>query len=192
MRRWLIRTILPLVFCSLPPIAAALIVAAMPAEARDFYAHRLTPLDMLMIGLGSTLFVIQMLLSWRGLQWRERGFDESVDPWLSHLAQAAEWFPLLGLIGTVAGIMQTFASFGASGEAVTQQMVIAKYAPAITATCSGLFMALLNILPTWVLMIGRDVILSLAGAPPAEQELAVPYSNSTAPPVPAPREPAKR
>ena len=82
--------------------------------------------------------------------------------WLAHLAQAAEWFPLLGLLGTVAGILQTFGSI--SGP-VTPQEIIRKYAPAITATGSGLFMALMNILPTWIVNAGRDLILLLAGGP---------------------------
>jgi hypothetical protein len=68
--------------------------------------------------------------------------------------------PLLGLLGTVAGILQTFSAI--SGP-VEPARVIALYAPAITATGSGLFMALLNILPTWIVMFGRDVLLSLGG-----------------------------
>ena len=84
------------------------------------------------------------------------------------MAQAAEWFPLLGLIVTVAAILQTFSSI-APGSQPTPQDIIKKYAPAITATGSGLFMALINILPTWVVAIGRDVIRSLGGyAPPPE------------------------
>ena len=35
----------------------------------------------------------------------------------------------------------------------------------ITATGSGLFMALMNILPTWIVNAGRDLILLLAGGP---------------------------
>ena len=82
------------------------------------------------------------------------------DPWLSRLAQSSEWFPLLGLIGTVAGILQTFSNI--SGE-TSQVRIIQLYAPAITATGSGLFMALINILPAWVVLIGRGLILSLGG-----------------------------
>ena len=39
-------------------------------------------------------------------------------------------------------------------------------APAITATGSGLFMALINILPAWIVLLGRDMILLVAGAQP--------------------------
>jgi hypothetical protein len=176
MRRWLIRNILPLVFCLLPPLAAVLIAASLPAVGRDFYVNHLTPLDLFMLVLGSALFLMQTVLAWRALQWRGRGFNETPDPWLTHMAQAAEWFPLLGLIGTVVGIMQTFAGFiGTETVVVTQQQVIAKFASAVTATCSGLFMALVNILPTWVVLMGRDLILGLAGdspsggAPPAKE-----------------------
>lgn len=45
---------------------------------------------------------------------------------------------------------------------MTPHDIIQRYAPAITATGSGLFMALLNILPTWVVTAGRQLILSLA------------------------------
>src|SRR5262249_18660293 len=75
-----------------------------------------------------------------------------------------EWFPLLGLIGTVAGILQTFSSI--EGPMPPEQ-IIRNYAPAITATGSGLFMALINILPTWVVMVGRDLIRTLGGDAPA-------------------------
>ena len=70
---------------------------------------------------------------------------------------------MLGLIGTVAGILQTFSQIAAK-ENIRTQEIIALYAPAITATGSGLFMALINILPTWVVLLGRDLILSLAGS----------------------------
>ena len=108
------------------------------------------------------MFVIQIALSWRALQWRETTFDERPDKWLSNLAQAAEWFPLLGLIGTVMGILQTFHELGQNPQAGTSR-IIELYAPAITATGSGLFMALINIFPTWVVMLGRDIISSLGG-----------------------------
>jgi hypothetical protein len=151
---------LPLLFCLVPLLAASLVAACLPPGARDFYLANLSLLDGLILGLGAVLFLAQTLLSWVALQWRVSGFDERPDKWLSNLAQAAEWFPLLGLLGTVAGILQTFSVVGGS---VTQAEIIHRYAPAITATGSGLFMALFNILPTWVVLIGRDLIRSLGG-----------------------------
>jgi hypothetical protein len=165
-RHRLIRFVLPLVFCAIPPLAALLVGLSLPPLARQFYLDHLTNLDGLILGLGTILFLVQTVLSWRALQWRGSTFDERPDRWISNLAQAAEWFPLLGLLGTVGGILQTFSSI--TGP-TPQAKIIMLYAPALTATGSGLFMALVNILPSWVVLIGRDLILALAGeAAPSE------------------------
>jgi hypothetical protein len=161
-RRQLIQFVLPLVFCIVPPLAAVLIAATLPAKAREFYLTHLTPFDGVILVLGGALFAVQMLLAWRALHWFGSSFDERPDPWLSNLAQASEWFPLLGLIGTVGGILQTFSSITGT---TSQERIIQLYAPALTATGSGLFMALVNILPTWMVLIGRGLILSLGGEP---------------------------
>jgi hypothetical protein len=161
-RRTLIQFLLPLGFCFVPLLAAFLIAVAIPGLAQEYYLDRIrtSPMDWLILGLGFLLFAAQILLTWQALQWRGTGFDERPDRWLSHLAQAAEWFPLLGLLGTVAGILQTFGQIKGPTEATR---IIELYAPAITATGSGLFMALINILPTWVVLLGRELILALGG-----------------------------
>jgi hypothetical protein len=175
MRRLLIRVVLPAVFCVVPLLAALVIAASLPVRARDFYLGHLTPLDGLILGLGGCLFGVQMVLAWRALRWRGAGFDERPDRWLSNLAQAAEWFPLLGLLGTVAGILQTFSAI--SGPTPPERIIML-YAPALTATGSGLFMALVNILPTWVVLLGRDLIRALGGeAAPADADAA--YDGAT-------------
>jgi MotA/TolQ/ExbB proton channel family protein len=159
-RRTLIQFVLPALFCILPILAALLVAVAVPLDAQRFYLKHISPMDWLILGLGAVLFLLQVALSWRAFRWRGRGFDERPDRWLSSLAQAAEWFPLLGLLGTVAGILQTFSAIDGPVEPAR---VIALYAPAITATGSGLFMALVNILPTWMVLFGRELILTLAG-----------------------------
>src|SRR5260370_19946111 len=137
---------------------------ATPKKALGFYLEHVrdSRIDWIILTLGFVLFIIQLRLSWRALQWRGTNFDEQYDRWLSHLAQAAEWFPMLGLIGTVAGILQTFGDLAKTGSA-SPQRIIELYAPAITATGSGLFMALINILPTWLGLIGPDFILDPGG-----------------------------
>jgi hypothetical protein len=166
-RRFLIQGVLPVIFCVVPLMAAALIGVAMPAKAREFYVEKMSSMDGLILGLGTAIFAIQVVLSWRALQWRGTSFDQRPDRWLSNLAQAAEWFPLLGLIGTVGGILVTFGTIGdqaeAGGPAVGARDIIRLYSPAITATGSGLFMSLINILPIWVVLLGRDLILTLGG-----------------------------
>jgi hypothetical protein len=158
--------VLPVVFCLVPPLVGAVIAAAIPNAALHDYLRRIrsSQIDWVILALGTVLFALQTGLSWRALQWQGEGFDERPDRWLNNLAQAAEWFPLMGLLGTVAAILQTFSTITGT---VTPQEIISKYAPAITATGSGLFMALLNILPTWVVTVGRDLILALGGGPPS-------------------------
>jgi hypothetical protein len=177
-RRFWIHHVLPLAFCLVPVLGAGLVFAAIPADARRDYLARLqqSGIDWVILGLGFALFLAQTILAWRALRWQVGidNFDERSDRWLTHLAQGAEWFPLLGLIGTVAAILQTFSSI-TPGSQPTPQDIIRKYAPAITATGSGLFMALINILPTWVVAVGRDLIRSLGG-----------YAQPTVPPVQAP------
>src|SRR5207237_1723543 len=136
------------------------IAVPVPTAALQCYVTHLSPMDWLILGLGAVLFCAQTIGAWRALQWRSTSFDERPDRLLSNLAQAAEWFPLLGLLGTVAGILQTFSSI--TGPEPPER-IIRLYAPAITATGSGLFMALVNILPTWVVLIGRELILALGG-----------------------------
>jgi len=167
-RRLLIQTVLPTFFCLIPVAGAVLVAFAIPEEAMRDYLRRVkdNPIDWLILSLGSVLFVTQIGLAWRAMRWRGEDFDERSDRWLNHLASAAEWFPLLGLIGTVAAILQTFSSMAETSQ---PSEIIRKYAPAITATGSGLFMALMNILPTWVVLLGRDMIRSLAGGVPEKK-----------------------
>jgi hypothetical protein len=170
----LIQLVLPLLLCLIPVLLACTVAAAIEVNAREFYSAHLTWMDVLILSLGAVLFVMQMILAWRALHWRGTNFDERPDSWLTHLAQAAEWFPLLGLLGTVAAILQTFGSI----TDFSPPQIIKSYAPAITATGSGLFMALINILPSWLVPVGRDLIRTLGGA------------DAAAPPAPATTIPA--
>jgi hypothetical protein len=159
-RRFFIRFLLPTLLCLFPVVLAVVVCWAIPPLARRFYLDQIvrSKIDWLILISGAVLFFWQINLSWRALRWHETGFNEDHDGRLSNLAQAGEWFPLLGLIGTVAGILQTFGSI--SGP-VTPTEIIEKYSPAITATGSGLLMALLNILPIWIVQFGREMIRQL-------------------------------
>jgi hypothetical protein len=165
MRRFLVCSLMPCLLCLLPIAALSMVVFALPADSRDYFLAHVTPLDWLILVGGGLLMATQLLVGWRALTWAGTDFHTGCDVWLSHLAQAAEWFPLLGLLGTVAGILQTFGSI--QGPTAPEK-IIQLYAPAITATGAGLLMALANILPTWVVLIGRDLIRSLAGLPKVE------------------------
>jgi hypothetical protein len=162
LRRSLIQLVLPVAFALLPVLAAGLIVVTLPPIAREFYREHVTPFDLVILILGSFLFLVQTCLAFAAMRWQGTTFAEWPDPWLTRLAQSSEWFPLLGLIGTVAGILQTFSQVTGT---TTPDKIIQMYAPAITATGSGLLMALLNILPAWTSLVGRGLILALAGEP---------------------------
>jgi hypothetical protein len=163
MRRLLIRFILPALFCVLPILAAGVVVFSLPRRARDFFLENVSDMDALILGLGAALFALQTILSWKALRWRGDGFDEGADRWITHLAQAAEWFPILGLLGTVGGILQTFSSVHAQ---LMPHEIIRNYAPAVTATGAGLLMAFINILPSWIVMTGRDLLTNIGGGIP--------------------------
>ncbi len=164
MRRLLIHHLLPVLFAAVPVLAAGVVAVAVPPAARADYLKRLpdSPIDWVILTLGSLLFVTQTLVGFLALRRADGRQEDRTDRWLAHLGGAAEWFPLLGLIGTVAAILQTFGKI-TPGTQPTPQEIIQSYAPAITATGSGLYMAFVNILPGWVVATGKELIRSLAG-----------------------------
>ncbi|GBD37104.1 hypothetical protein HRbin36_02234 [bacterium HR36] len=166
MRSLVIRWLLPTILCLLPAVGGVALALAMPEAALRFYLERVREsyLDWLILGLGISLALIQLVLSWRALRWQEVDFDHRPDEVWQQMAWAAEWFPLLGLFGTVAGILQTFAAIGLR-QVVPQQEILRLYAPALTTTASGLLMALVNVVPWWLVVVGRRLILTLALRP---------------------------
>lgn len=161
MRSALIRILLPLGLCILLVLAAVVVGLSVPRDAVNVFVNHLGPLEYLMLGSGTLLFVTQVALSFQALKWKETSFDAKADRWINHLSGAAEWFPLLGLLGTVAGILHAFSA--SQGERPIQPREIA---PALSATGAGLFMAFINILPAWMVILGRDLILALSGGSP--------------------------
>jgi len=159
----LIRSLLPFLFALLPFLGAGLVLMCIPHKALAYFWSHAGLMEGLIISGGCLLFAIQMILCYRALRWQGTSFDEGADRWINNLAQAAEWFPMLGLIGTVAGILEAFKVSGETAGGAIQPGIIA---PAITATGSGLFMALINIIPAWVVLLGRDLILTLSGISP--------------------------
>ncbi|HVL15916.1 MAG TPA: MotA/TolQ/ExbB proton channel family protein [Gemmata sp.] len=172
MRRFWIHNVLPVAFAAVPVLMALLLFAAIPPGAREKYFEQVakSPIDWIIIGLGLSLFVCQIGMSWKALRWREdrEDFDHRADRWVNHLSQGAEWFPLLGLIGTVVAILLTFANIKPTSK---PSEIIEMYGPAITATGGGLYMAFINILPYWVVGAGRDLIRALGGYAPAPETL---------------------
>jgi hypothetical protein len=166
-RQLLIRALMPFLLCLLPFLGAALVLLCIPHAALLYFWDHFGMMEGLIVIGGTLLFLVQMILCLKALRWRGTSFDEGTDRWLSNLGQAAEWFPMLGLIGTVAGILDAFSA-STAGSVIEPRVI----APAITATGSGLFMALVNIFPAWIVLLGRDLILTLSGTelPPPREE----------------------
>ena len=155
-------------------LAAVLLFAAIPADARRDYLNRVADVAHRLDHprpRASRSSPRRSSCRWRALLLaRERRRLRQPPRPLAEppRRRAAEWFPLLGLIGTVVAILQTFSSI-TPGSRPEPSEIIRKYAPAITATGGGLFMAFINILPSWVVGVGRDLIRALGGyAPPPE------------------------
>src|SRR5262245_25737269 len=113
---------MPLLFCALPFLMVALVYLCVPQQATTYFVDHMGKIEWLMLIGGTILFLVQMLLCFMSLRWRDTNFDTRADKWLSNLAQAAEWFPMLGLIGTVAGILEAFATHGA-GSIIQPRMI---------------------------------------------------------------------
>src|SRR5437763_16518865 len=82
-RQLLIRGLMPLLLCTLPFLAAALVLMCIPHNAVKFFLDHYGMMEVLIVGGGVALFVMQMLLCWRALRWRGTSFDEGADRWLS-------------------------------------------------------------------------------------------------------------
>ena len=69
-------------------------------------------------------------------------------------------------IGPMDGLILALGSLSDASGGFRAQVIFQQYSPAITATGSGLFMALVSILPTWIVLMGRDMIRALGGSRP--------------------------
>ena len=110
MNALLVRGLLPLIFALGPWVMTFCLLIAIPADAREFYSLHLTRLDWIILGFGAGLFLWQTLALWLGLVTAQGAGDGSDLVWLRQLSMAVEWFPLLGLLGTVISILQTLAN----------------------------------------------------------------------------------
>ncbi len=162
MNALLVRGMLPLLFALGPWVMAFGLLIAIPAEAREFYSLHMTRIDWIILAFGAGLFLWQSLALWLGLVTAQCTGDGSDLAWLRQLSMAVEWFPLLGLLGTVISILQTLANLS-PGTPVEE--VIKNYSPALTATASGLVAALANLFPLWMGNLGLLLIQPLAQGP---------------------------
>lgn len=107
---------------------------------------RTSGIDWFILALGSALVAAQLL----GLALRYRGrsvlFVQGLDRYRTVCLLLTELLPLLGLLGTVLSLMNTFRGFEtAAGDAPNMSAMVQAFAPALSTTISGLLMILPNL-----------------------------------------------
>jgi hypothetical protein len=121
-------------------------------------------IDWFILGLGGALIVahvVGLLMRWQG---KKVFFVQHLDRYRTVCLALTELLPVLGLLGTVLSLMNTFKGFQAApGEAPDLAQTLRTFAPALSATLSGLLM----ITPNLVL----NALLWMA-CPPAPNEEA--------------------
>ena len=101
---------------------------------------RESQLDWLILGIGGALLIAHLV----GLVLRFRGrkvlFVQNLDRYRTFCLLLTELLPVLGLLGTVLSLMETFKTFQsrAEGEALDLSQMIHAFAPAMSTTVSGL------------------------------------------------------
>lgn len=102
--------------------------------------------DIFIICVGAVLMLAHIHALLLRLAGRRRKFVQDLGRRQQFLLSLIEILPMLGLIGTVIGLLNTFALFD-TGESAQPDLstVVKQFAPALTTTLSGLAMAVPNL-----------------------------------------------
>lgn len=107
------------------------------------YWENLSIFDGFILALGAFLFFVQIVFV--VALWCHRKFaTQEGSAWRDSFAGVCEMFPLMGLLGTVLGLLNTFGAMGSDLGQV--QMILQKFAPALTTTISGILCMLPNLM----------------------------------------------
>jgi hypothetical protein len=110
------------------------------------YFEFISGLDWVIISFGVFLALFQLFAIFMRYSSRRVFFVQNLCRIQATCLQFTELLPVLGLIGTVAAMLNTFSEFSVtSGEGVDIAVIIRKFAPALTTTLSGLFMIIINL-----------------------------------------------
>ena len=112
----------------------------------DAYWQYLSPFDWVILSCGTLLLAFQLAALFMRCFSSSTLFVQNLGRIQAACLQWAELLPVLGLMGTVIALLNTFAVLGVpTDEGVNIVAVIQKFAPAMTTTLSGLFMVALNL-----------------------------------------------
>lgn len=115
----------------------------------------------ILIGIAMGLFQLSLYVAYKLST--SKGFEDTcvksfadqfpAPIWLKFCSGVFEIFPLMGLLGTVAGLLNTFDSLGVSIEGEIEIMGMLKnFAPAMTSTVSGILALLGNMIVNFYFM----------------------------------------
>lgn len=107
-----------------------------------------TGFDYIILTLGLML-IIAHLIGIAGRLWgRSFFFVQDLDRYRTFCLLVTELLPVLGLLGTVLGLMNTFHSFEVVGSGTSPDLaqMVQSFAPAMSTTISGLLMVAPNLL----------------------------------------------
>ncbi|MDR1486193.1 MAG: MotA/TolQ/ExbB proton channel family protein [Planctomycetaceae bacterium] len=103
-------------------------------------------LDWVIIGCGGFLALFQLFAIFMRYSSRRVFFVQNLGQVQLSCLQFAELLPVLGLIGTVAAMLNTFHAFTIKpDEGVEIATIVRTFAPAMTTTLSGLLMVVINL-----------------------------------------------
>jgi hypothetical protein len=107
-----------------------------------------TGFDYIILGLGLLLIVAHLVGIAGRLQGRSFFFVQDLERYRTFCLLVTELLPVLGLLGTVLGLMDTFHSFQLAGNGKTPDLgqMVQSFAPAMSTTISGLVMVAPNLL----------------------------------------------
>ncbi len=97
----------------------------------------------LCLGLACYYLLFQFIVSPRTTQWRR-----NVGDWLTALQVLLSALPLLGLLGTIAGLLETFRQMASTSGVDQQTLLSSGVADALLTTQLGLVM----VIPGWLLL----------------------------------------
>lgn len=110
------------------------------------YLEFISGLDWVILSYGGFLALFQLFAIFMRYGSRRVFFVQNLSRIQVSCLQWTELLPVLGLIGTVAAMLNTFSEFSAAhGEGVDIAVIIRRFAPAMTTTLSGLFMVVINL-----------------------------------------------
>lgn len=114
------------------------------------YWNSMSGFDYIIIGLGFFLLAVQLALAVPYI-FGYQVFLQYGEKTMELCRSLCEFFPLLGLLGTVMGLLGTFSYLGAAlgtGEAFSTTIMketLSRFAPALTTTVSGILMIIANL-----------------------------------------------